>query len=209
MPQQSPATRSKAARDGTKSARTRRRILDSAAYVLSRNGFAGTRLSDVAERAELRTATIYYYFESREELIAEVLWTGTHLIRENVTSVLDEMPLDASPLDRISAAAAEHLRFVLSASDYSTASVRNAGQTPRKVRLRQIREEKRYGRLWSDLILAAVEAGELRDDLDSFATRMFLLGALNWAAEWWNPQRLSLDAAVATATSFVRHGIAR
>jgi len=43
----------------SKSARTRKRILDAAAYVLSRKGYAGTRLSDVAELAKLQTPAIY------------------------------------------------------------------------------------------------------------------------------------------------------
>jgi hypothetical protein len=36
---------------------------------------------------------------------------------------------------------------------------------------------------------------------------MLVLGALNWAAEWWNPRRGSLDAVVRTAQSLVRHGL--
>jgi hypothetical protein len=37
---------------------------------------------------------------------------------------------------------------------------------------------------------------------------MLVLGALNWAAEWWNPRRGSLDGVVRTAQSLVRHGLA-
>jgi hypothetical protein len=36
---------------------------------------------------------------------------------------------------------------------------------------------------------------------------MMVLGALNWAAEWWNPRRGSLDTVVRTAQSIVRHGL--
>jgi hypothetical protein len=36
---------------------------------------------------------------------------------------------------------------------------------------------------------------------------MLILGALNWAAEWWNPRRGSLDIVVRTAQSLVRHGL--
>jgi TetR/AcrR family transcriptional regulator, cholesterol catabolism regulator len=40
------------------------------------------------------------------------------------------------------------------------------------------------------------------------AARMMVLGALNWAAEWWNPRRGSLDTVVRTAQALVRHGLA-
>ncbi|MBI3692044.1 MAG: TetR family transcriptional regulator, partial [Mycolicibacterium aromaticivorans] len=42
----------------SKSQRTRQRILDAAAHVLSVKGFAGTRLSDVAEFAQLQAPAI-------------------------------------------------------------------------------------------------------------------------------------------------------
>ena len=36
---------------------------------------------------------------------------------------------------------------------------------------------------------------------------MLVLGALNWAAEWWDPHRGSLDTLVRTAQSLVRGGL--
>ena len=43
----------------SKSQRTRARILDAAAHVLSAKGYAGTRLTDVAKYAELQAPAIY------------------------------------------------------------------------------------------------------------------------------------------------------
>ncbi len=51
-------------------------------------------------------------------------------------------------------------------------------------------------------------AGLLRSDLEARAARMLVLGALNWAAEWWNPRRGSLEVVVRTAQSLVRSGLA-
>lgn len=62
--------------DQSKSERTRSRILDAAAHVLSTKGFAGTRLTDVAEVAELQAPAIYYYYPSREDLIEAVIFRG-------------------------------------------------------------------------------------------------------------------------------------
>ena len=70
---------------GSKSARTRERILDAAAHVLSRKGYAGTRLSDVADQAEIQAPAIYYYFPSRDDLIEEVMWSGIAHMREHMT----------------------------------------------------------------------------------------------------------------------------
>jgi hypothetical protein len=62
--------------------------------------------------------------------------------------------------------------------------------------------------MWRKLLQDAGNAGLLRPDLDPMAARMMVLGALNWAAEWWNPRRGSLDTVVRTAQSLVRHGLA-
>src|SRR4051794_35543136 len=61
-------TKSAARGADPKSRRTRERILDAAAHVLSRKGYAGTRLGNIAEQAQLQAPAIYYYWPSREEL---------------------------------------------------------------------------------------------------------------------------------------------
>ena len=191
----------------SKSARTRERILDAAAHVLSRKGYAGTRLSDVADQAELQAPAIYYYFGSRDDLIEEVMWSGIAHMREHMTKVLAALPPGADPLDRIDAAVEAHLRYCLEISDYTTASIRNAGQVPESIAVRYEAEASQYGDIWRKLLQDAADAGLLRPDLEPFAARMMVLGALNWAAEWWNPRRGSLDTVVRTAQSLVRHGL--
>ena len=54
-----------------KSARTRMRILDAAAQVLSAKGYAGMRLSDVAKVADLQAPAIYYYFPDKDALVLD------------------------------------------------------------------------------------------------------------------------------------------
>ncbi len=191
----------------SKSARTRARILDAAAHVLSLKGFAGTRLSDVADQAELQAPAIYYYFKSREELIEEVMYSGVAELRKHVQEALNELPPETPPLDRIMAAVDSHLRHELEISDYATASIRNSGQIPPHLRTRQRKEETSYGRLWRRLFDTAQADGQIRADLDVRYAQLLVLGALNWAAEWYSPRRDSVDGIVVSAQSIIRHGL--
>lgn len=193
--------------DGTKAALTRARIRDAAAHVLSVKGYAGLRLNDVAAVAEVQAPAIYYYYTSRDELVEEVMWAGIADMREHVARALDELPTEQTPLDRLLVAVEAHLRHELEISDYTTASIRNAGQVPDSIRKRQILEEERYGEIWRKLINDVARAGVLRPDLDLYLAQMLVLGALNWAVEWWDPRRGSLEAVVANAQSFVRNGL--
>ena len=192
----------------SKSALTRARILDAAAHVLSANGYAGLRLSDVAAEADIQAPAIYYYYASKDDLIEEVMWAGIADMRDHVAAVLSQLPDGTPPLDRLLAAAEAHLRHALEISDYTTASIRNAGQVPLSIRKRQILEEERYGEIWRRLINDLAVEGRLRPELDTYIAQMLVLGALNWAVEWWDPRRGSLEAVVANAQSFIGHGIA-
>ncbi|MGB8389265.1 TetR/AcrR family transcriptional regulator [Mycobacterium sp.] len=196
-----------AASEETKSAQTRRRILDAAAHVLSEKGYAGLRLNDVAASAGLQAPAIYYYYQSRDDLIEEVLWVGVADMREHVQAALDALPPEASAMDRLLAAVEAHLRHELEISDYAIASIRNAGQVPLKIRKRQIQEDERYGEIWRALVNDLARSGALRADLDLYVAQMLVLGALNWAVEWWDPRRGSLAKVVSNARLFVRHSL--
>src|SRR3982074_1894105 len=126
--------------EATKSGRTRQRILDATAHVLSIKGYSGTRLSDIAEHAQVQAPAIYYYFPSREDVIEEVMWAGIARMRSHVRDVLAGLAPEAGSLDRIEAAVEAHLRHELEISDYTRAAIRNAGQLPEKIQSRQLAE---------------------------------------------------------------------
>lgn len=53
--------------------RTRDRVVTAARQVFAERGFADTRMSDVAERAEVSHGTVYVYFDSKSTLMAAVV----------------------------------------------------------------------------------------------------------------------------------------
>lgn len=192
----------------TKAARTRARILDAAAKVLSAKGYAGTRLTDVAEQAELQAPAIYYYFKSRDDLIEEVMFCGISDMRRHLQATLDALPSDVDAMERLLAAVEAHLQHELELSDYASATIRNSGQIPERLKTRQKKEQAAYDRIWRGLVKNAVADGQVRDDLDAPLAQALVLGALNWAVEWWDPRRSSVETMVDNAKVFVRHGLA-
>ena len=198
----------RAERGDSKSQRTRTRILDAAAHLLSVKGFSGLRLTDVAADAQLQAPGIYYHFSSREALIEEVMYCGISSLRQHLMQTLRDLPPETLSMDKIMTAVEAHLRHVLELSDYATASSRNASQIPEHLRTRQKEEEAAYGQIWQQLFLTANADGELREDVDPQIARFLVLGALNWAVEWWKPGRDSVDAVVSAAQALVGGGLA-
>src|SRR5467141_3908099 len=81
----------------------RKQILDAAAKVLARRGYIGTQLSEIAEMAGTQSGSLYYHFESREDLIEEVLQEGVRLSFARARAVVDAMHPESTSLDRLAA----------------------------------------------------------------------------------------------------------
>lgn len=65
----------RAARAGeNKFAVRRRELADSALATIAEQGFANTGLRDVAARTELSTGILHYYFDGKDDLIAQAIW---------------------------------------------------------------------------------------------------------------------------------------
>lgn len=186
-----------------KSARTRARVLDAAAELLSAHGYAGTRLSDVARAAGLQASALYYYFESREALVEQVLVTGATRMLERVTGALDALPDDADPVTRLGVAVEAHLRHALDLTAYATATIRIVEQVPEEVRTGARPALSSYRRLWRELVTAADPSPPDAPGIDPHVSLMLILGALNWAVEWWRDDRADLDTLIDTARTMV------
>ncbi|WP_433781511.1 TetR/AcrR family transcriptional regulator [Actinomycetospora sp. CA-101289] len=191
----------------TKSARTRRRIVDAAAHVLLRRGYAGTRLSDVAEIAEVQAPAIYYYFSSRDELIDEAVATGLDQARTLVAEALAEAPPDLSAVGRLEVAVAAHLNTLLTHSDHAAAAIRTVPQLPEDMRERHRQAQRDYLDVWRGLVDDARESGAVDPGIHPGTALMVIIGALNWTAEWWDPSRGSLDGVIAAAQRLVVRGL--
>jgi AcrR family transcriptional regulator len=190
-----------------KSDNTRMRILNAAAYVLSQEGYAGTKLADIAKRADLRISTLYYYFESREVLVVAVLLTGSTQVRKHTEAALAALASDTSPLERLGIAVESHLRYVLEISHYTEAAVRNVGQMPEHLRTEVEKEQARYGKIWQKLVDDAVTGKDYPSANERRALRLLILGALNWTVEWWTPSRASVDEVVSAALTMTRRAL--
>lgn len=174
---------------GRKSEQTRQRILEAAAHLFRERGYAHTRISDIAKAAGMHAGALYYYFDSREDMVEQVMLLSTTRIITTVEAALAVLPAGASYREKITAAIAAHLFHVLSRDPFTGAFARVHTQVSPELRERYISHVRDYGRLWNGLLIGARDAGELRDDLDLDVMRLTLLGSLNWILEWFREGR--------------------
>jgi TetR/AcrR family transcriptional regulator, cholesterol catabolism regulator len=167
----------------TKSDRTRARILDAAADVFSEQGY-GARLSDIADRAGMKAGSLYYHFDSREDLVREILHRGIETSFDHVRTAVDALGPGGSAIERLAAAVRAHTMAILEISAYASARARIVGQVPPAVAKAHQRDQRAYGTYWNELFEAAQAQGDIAGDVDLFVVRMLALGAMNWIAEW-------------------------
>jgi AcrR family transcriptional regulator len=90
----------------------RRQILDAALAVFTQKGFYATNVSDVAARAGVSQGTIYWYFESKEELFTAALLSSFTEWGQQVEAALHEQ---LSATAKLGALAASMEAFVTQA----------------------------------------------------------------------------------------------
>ena len=208
MPKTSVAEPSEAARAPAKSAATRRKILDAAARTFRDKGYAATTLNDIADAAEIRAASLYYYFRSKEDLLDAVFGIGMQRVVDAVRQRAAALPANAPLADRIQAAIEAHLEMLLQQGDYTSANIRIFGQVPKSVQRRQLPLREDYAEFWRELLDKAQKAGEIRTDIDLGIMRMLIFGALNWCTEWHDPRKGPVREIARQACVLVLEGIA-
>ena len=186
---------------------TRERILLEAARLLRHHGYAATTLREIADAAGVKAGSIYYHFETKEEILGEVLDKGITIVANAVRARIEALPADASWRDRIAAGIEGHLWGMLHYGDFTSANIRVYGQIPTSAKNRHKIVRRAYADYWDRLLASALASGELRQDTGLAVIRLFVIGALNWTVEWYNPQRGSFQDFARQITAIVFDGI--
>jgi len=187
---------------------TRQSIVEAAARIFRRDGYSGARLSDIAAEIGMKAGSLYYHFDSREALVEAVMETGTQRTHAALVERLRALPPGADHLARLEAAIETHLVMVLAHEDITSATIKLIWQVPPQIRDRLLAKQRAYGALWQSLLVAARKAGAIRADVDLSVVRMSILGALNWAADWYKPGRLTPKDIARDIAAMVLGGLA-
>jgi AcrR family transcriptional regulator len=191
----------------SKAEASRERVLDAAAKLFHDSGFAATTMRDVAEAAEMKAGSLYYHYKSKQSLLEAVLDKSIAEVSAAVSPFLVCGPNQLSYRDRVGQAIRAHLQATMFLGDYAAASRRLLAEAPPAVRERHKRARQRLDAKWRKLLEEARTAGEIRGDLNLSLVRLFLVGAANFAHEWYKPEGGSLDDVAETLTELLFAGL--
>ena len=181
-------------------------IHDVAAPLFAERGFAATRMEDVAAAAGIKKPSLYYYFDSKEELLTSLVESRVGVALDRLSEIVSR---EDTATNRVRAAFGGHLTVFQEHADIYT--IFNSE------RLHSISTEtaekvdglgREYERLWEGLLAEGMTAGEFRSDLDPPVVVKAILGATNTTLAWYQPGgRLTIDEVADRFTDLFLSGL--
>jgi AcrR family transcriptional regulator len=159
-------------------------VTRAAAEIFWEKGYRAASIQDVADKVGVLKGSLYYYIESKEDL----LWRVVEDVHAQSTQILEEArALDASPLERIRVYIARHVEWYLSNVKEVSVFFREWRHLSGE-RLRAVKALRRgYERVIRDLIAEAQDAGEASADIDLKYASFYVLAAVNAVPDWYRP----------------------
>jgi len=187
---------------------SRRKILDVASKLFRDKGYAATTLRQIGDAAGMQAGSVYYHFDSKDDMICEILDLGISFVHDEVNRRIEELGKGASMRQYVETAVEGHLFGLLSHGDFVSANIRNYGQLPQELRERNRSIRQAYVTCWDRLLTRAQKAGAIRADMDIKVLRLFIIGSLNWTVEWFDQEKGSIDELASQIKTVLFEGVA-
>jgi AcrR family transcriptional regulator len=187
---------------------TKRRadILAAATALFYTQGYADTSVEDVAKAVGVLKGSLYYYIDSKEDLLVRILED----VHEQVSEILVEVVArtDLTPLERLSL-------YVRRQVEYNAKNVRRIAVYYHEfrrlsgTRLTNLRRQRReHEQFLVDLLDQAVEAGEVHRDLDTDLAARATFATIIWPYTWYHAEgSISAQELADFSVDFVLNGV--
>jgi len=179
-------------------------IYTKAAEIFHEQGFDATSMSNIAAAVDLTKAGLYYYIESKEDLLFAIMNYAMERLETMVIAPSSEL---ADPEARLKSIIERHGRLLTEGNKAITILTDEIEGLKPKHR-RQILDRKR---VYFDFVRGTLDtlasAGKLRDVNTTVAT-FSLFGTLLWLPRWFRPDGpLSSEEVIAQITNIALGGL--
>lgn len=178
-------------------------ILRSAAKVFAEKGFSSATVRDIADEADMLSGSLYYYFDSKEAMVEEVLVEYLdRMVRAYGIAVADAK----GSTDGLERLIAQALRGLVDNREHVTI-LQNDWHY---VRLMKgiVDRQHQIEKVWLDTIQKGIDAGVIRSDIDARMMYRTIMGAIQAVIRWFNPRgRVSIDQVITIQTAILVDGI--
>ena len=165
----------------------RRPLIEAAARLFRTRGFAATSTRDIAAAAGMQSGSPFYHFESKGALLFVVVQEGMAFATQSQRDALARLPDGASAREQLKSLMRQHFEVLhgpradfIPVMLYEWRSLSSA----QREQIAAIKDA--YEACWTPVLQALHRQGALQGDPST--ARLFILGALNWSVQWFNPR---------------------
>ncbi len=165
---------------------SRQEILRTAARLFQQRGYDATSMNDVAAALKLSKGGLYHHFQSKDEILFEIMNHAMEMTQDRVIAPVREI---ADPVERLRALIRLHLEVVLSPRDREiTVMLHENHPLPPGLRKRINQRKKEYVHFVESLIADVQRARAAKGAVSPRAAAFALLGMINWIYQWYKPE---------------------
>lgn len=177
-----------------------------AARLFATKGYHATRIQDIADELGMLKGSLYYYFDSKEDLLVRLVQSRLGEAHQVIRGIIEG---EGDAAAKLTCAIQEHLRlYQQSAHIYALFYYENLSQINEATAQIVHRLTYEYERLWHELVQIGVHEGSFRPDLDVAITVKAIMGMCNSTLLWYNPHgRLTINAVAQVFSEIIRQGI--
>jgi TetR/AcrR family transcriptional regulator, cholesterol catabolism regulator len=167
---------------------SRQEILRTAARLFQQRGYDATSMNDVAAALKLSKGGLYHHFQSKDEILYEIM---NHAMEITEERVLNPVRSIADPEERLRSLIRLHIEVVLSPRDREiTVMLHENHPLPPALRKRINARKKDYIHFLESLMTEVQNKAphQTRGKVSPRAAAFALLGMINWIYQWYKPE---------------------
>ena len=165
---------------------SRQDILRTAARLFQQRGYDATSVNDVATALKLSKGGLYHHFQSKDEILFNLMNHAMDITQERVIDAVREV---ADPEQRLRLLIRRHIEVVMSVRDREiTVMLHENHPLPPAMRRRINGRKKDYVHFVENLIAEVRAARGSTGSVSPRASAFALLGMINWIYQWYRPE---------------------
>ncbi len=175
-------------------------ILTAAAGVFAEKGYHNASIRDVAKAAGVSLSGLYYYFQSKEELLSMVQENAFDRLIEGLE---ERLSCESDAEVRVRILIENQLTYFVSNMAAMKVLSHEAGSLEGEYRQRVNAKKRQLTAMATDLLQELRPGSEFDPRVTTFA----LFGMMNWLYNWYRPERdLPIERLVDDMTRLFLHG---
>jgi|GEM_PF-183483 len=165
-------------------------IIEAAAQVFAERGYHGATTQDIADVLNIRQASLYYYFPSKEVALELVCMRGVEGFFETAKAIASG---PGTATERLSGLIRAHISPLLDRRNFVKVFLTQRQFLPAHSRRKVGKGSRGVEAVFEGVLKDGQRSGEFRSDMDTRLATLSILSVVNGCAAWYEREQVSIE----------------